>query len=230
MVIKLAELECYRAAGRNLTTAVVVAAVIETRMLPLLFHRRAATAPFGRSLAQACNQPPWRQAATRLTIRMASSSAQAQRRLAEEFVQGYSDFTVESLLKPRAENCEHHMLPTNLNRPVRTNQDYEKFFGVLKENMSDFEVCCCYVPHICSQVLTPKQMTAHRFVNDPDEKTIAVYATGTAKTPWGPYDNSYVFFLKCEGEKIVRIDEFVDSKFSTEFFEKMQAYSKGQNK
>lgn len=73
-------------------------------------------------------------------------------------------------------------------------------------------------------------MTSHRIVNDPDEKTIAVYATGSAGTPWAPYENSYVFFLTCDVERevIVRVDEFVDSKFSEESFERMREFLGGK--
>lgn len=73
-------------------------------------------------------------------------------------------------------------------------------------------------------------MTPHRFVNDPAERTIAVYATGSATTPWGLYENSYVFFLTCdcEREEVVRVEEFLDSKFSGEFFAKMKAWEEGR--
>lgn len=73
-------------------------------------------------------------------------------------------------------------------------------------------------------------MTAHRFVNDPGERTIAVYATGSATTPWGPYENSYVFFLTCdwEREEVARVEEFLDSKFSGDFFERMRAWQEGR--
>lgn len=41
-----------------------------------------------------------------------------------------------------------------------------------------------------------------------------------------PYRNEYAFFLAFneDGEKVERIEEFVDSKFSTDFFQKMQEY------
>lgn len=43
-----------------------------------------------------------------------------------------------------------------------------------------------------------------------------------------PYRNEYAFFLAFseDGEKVERVEEFLDSKFSTEFFEKMQEYLK----
>lgn len=66
-------------------------------------------------------------------------AAAMQRRQAGEYIQDYDDFTIESLLKLRAKNCEYHMLPAKLKRPVQTNQDDEYFFAGLKDNLSGFE-------------------------------------------------------------------------------------------
>ena len=41
-----------------------------------------------------------------------------------------------------------------------------------------------------------------------------------------PYRNEYAFFLAFseDREKVERIEEFLDSRFTTEFFQKMQEY------
>lgn len=68
------------------------------------------------------------------------SAAQTQRRLADRFIQGYNDLTVSSLLAPRAERCEHHVLPANLRRPVRGNEEYAAFFAPLIPHLKGFKV------------------------------------------------------------------------------------------
>ena len=69
-------------------------------------------------------------------------------------------------------------------------------------------------------------MTVHKMINDPEAHMITVHASGNANTPVGEYNNEYVFFLTVEGEKIVKIEEFVDSQFSASFMPKLLAYAK----
>lgn len=49
---------------------------------------------------------------------------------------------------------------------------------------------------------------------------------GSGETAFMPYRNEYAFFLAFseDGEKVERIEEFLDSKFATEWFEKMHEY------
>jgi ketosteroid isomerase-like protein len=74
------------------------------------------------------------------------------------------------------------------------------------------------------------QMEIVKIVNDTEEHVAVVHAKGFAETEFAPYRNEYAFFLFFdeEGRKVRRIEEFVDSKFSGGFFEKMQAYLKTQ--
>lgn len=69
-----------------------------------------------------------------------SSAARIQRRLADRFIQGYNDLSIPSLLAPRAKECEHHVLPANLRRPVRGNAEYAAFFAPLVPHLKDFKV------------------------------------------------------------------------------------------
>ena len=68
------------------------------------------------------------------------SVAENQKRTAQTFVDGYNEWTVEGLLRPRTDNCVHSMLPASLGRPDRTNADYEPFFKRLRGFMKGFHV------------------------------------------------------------------------------------------
>ncbi|KAK4613360.1 hypothetical protein CLAFUW4_09160 [Fulvia fulva] len=80
-------------------------------------------------------------------------------------------------------------------------------FGNLKETLKDF-----------------------RIVNDADQHMAVVHASGSGETPFAHYSNEYAFFLHFNetGEKVDRIEEFVDSKLSADFFGKMADYLKTQ--
>lgn len=68
------------------------------------------------------------------------SYAEAQEKTAEAFIDGYNEFTVEGVLRVRADDCVHVMLPASLARPERTNAVYGKFFKGITTVMKDFKV------------------------------------------------------------------------------------------
>lgn len=79
--------------------------------------------------------------------------------------------------------------------------------------------------------MTGSKMTIHKIVNDPDQHMAVVHASGSAETAFDtPYRNEYAFFLMFDeaGEKVVRIEEFVDSRFATGFMEKLQHFLSSQ--
>ncbi|KAF2174248.1 hypothetical protein M409DRAFT_49108 [Zasmidium cellare ATCC 36951] len=139
---------------------------------------------------------------------MASSVAAKQLATAQKFVDGYNEWTAQGVVRARSDDCVHAVLPVSLNRPPRTNADYKLFFGNVEPHMSDFH------------------MKVVKIVNDPEQKMAVVHATGNGETPFMPYRNEYAFFLAFseDREKVERIEEFLDSKFTTEFFQKMQEY------
>ena len=57
-----------------------------------------------------------------------------------------------------------------------------------------------------------------------------VHAKGDGETPVGPYANEYALFMYFteDGTKIKRIEEFLDSAFSTSLFAKLGEYRKSQ--
>jgi ketosteroid isomerase-like protein len=69
-----------------------------------------------------------------------------------------------------------------------------------------------------------------KIVNDTEQHVAVVHAKGFAETAFAPYRNEYAFFLYFteDGKQVKRIEEFVDTAFSTGFFAKMQAYLKEQ--
>ena len=63
-------------------------------------------------------------------------------------------------------------------------------------------------------------------MNDPEHRQLVCYASGVGESPVAPYVNEYVFFLNFDetGEKITRIEEFVDSGFARDFLAKALEY------
>jgi ketosteroid isomerase-like protein len=64
-------------------------------------------------------------------------------------------------------------------------------------------------------------------VYDVEGRKCAFYATSWAKSPVGPYANEYTWFLwfSESGEKITKIEEFVDSAYIKDFLAKMDAHA-----
>jgi ketosteroid isomerase-like protein len=60
-------------------------------------------------------------------------------------------------------------------------------------------------------------------VHDAENHTCMFLAKSTATTAIGPYANEYAVMLQFteDGEKVVRFEEFVDSAYSMNFFQKL---------
>lgn len=67
-------------------------------------------------------------------------------------------------------------------------------------------------------------------MNDPEHHMAAVHASGVGDSPVAPYKNEYAFFLTFNetGDKITRIEEFVDAQFSQSFLAKVREYQQKQ--
>lgn len=67
-------------------------------------------------------------------------------------------------------------------------------------------------------------------MNDPENHSAAVHASGIGESPVAEYKNEYAFFLEFNetGEKITRIEEFVDAAFSKSFLAKVKEYQAKQ--
>jgi ketosteroid isomerase-like protein len=63
-------------------------------------------------------------------------------------------------------------------------------------------------------------------VYDVGARKVAFHATSEANSPIGLYTNEYAWFLHFNesGENITKIEEFVDSLYTTEFFAKIREH------
>jgi ketosteroid isomerase-like protein len=70
------------------------------------------------------------------------------------------------------------------------------------------------------------QFVADNIVYDTGARKVAFHATSEAKSPIGLYSNEYAWFLQFNesGEKITKIEEFVDSAYITEFLAKLNPH------
>lgn len=59
---------------------------------------------------------------------------------AQAVCDGYTKWEIEAVMKPRAENCTHHLGPRSLGRPPRDNQQYRKYFSSVQSLFHDFQV------------------------------------------------------------------------------------------
>ena len=61
-------------------------------------------------------------------------------------------------------------------------------------------------------------------VVDEEAKKVVMHASSTATTDLGDYNNEYILVLHMteDGTKVHRFEEFVDSKYSTEFLSRLR--------
>jgi hypothetical protein len=65
----------------------------------------------------------------------------------------------------------------------------------------------------------------HRMVHDFENHASTIHASSTADTKDGPYANEYMLSLIFteDGSKVTNIEEFVDSRYSLEFFAELNS-------
>ena len=70
----------------------------------------------------------------------------------------------------------------------------------------------------------------HEVVHDVPQRKAVVYALSTGKTSFGDWASDYAVFFTFDesGEKIVKLEEMVDSAFMKDFFPKFQGYMREQ--
>lgn len=76
-------------------------------------------------------------------------------------------------------------------------------------------------------------MTTEKVICDPftTPPRISIHAKTLGQTPLGEYRQEYAFFLELDEEtlKISKVQEFVDSKFNSEFQEALGKWLAGRN-
>lgn len=68
------------------------------------------------------------------------SIADNQIRAMHALFEGYDEYTVEGVMRARAPECTHGILPKSLGRETKTNQEYSEFFKGLAPIMKKFKV------------------------------------------------------------------------------------------
>ncbi|KAJ3496566.1 hypothetical protein NLG97_g2574 [Lecanicillium saksenae] len=132
-----------------------------------------------------------------------------QEATARALFDGYNQYEAEAVLAPRAPECIHSWWPTSMKRPSKTNDEFRQFFKPMEKTMKNYR---CKI---------------HKIINDPETHTLALYATGTGESAAAPYQGEYCFFLTFteDGEKITRIEQFVDSAFAYNYLAKVKEYN-----
>ncbi|EME48328.1 hypothetical protein DOTSEDRAFT_67418 [Dothistroma septosporum NZE10] len=108
--------------------------------------------------------------------------------------------SAEPNLATRAPECQHIMMPASVGASPKSNDDWAEYFK-----------------HV-APLITDSKMTIHDYLAVPEDRRAVCRSSMAATTPAGPLNNEYVWFLTFDvtGDKIIRIEEFLDSKATTE--------------
>ncbi|KAH7087114.1 hypothetical protein FB567DRAFT_602682 [Paraphoma chrysanthemicola] len=133
------------------------------------------------------------------------STLAAQKATTQAVLDAYNAWDLDAILAFRAPDCQQQVLPASMGRPSMSNSEYRERLKILLPWFRKFTV------------------TVHTTVHDAEQHTCMMHATSTAETDIGPYANEYALVLHFteDGKKVVRFLEYVDSKYSSEFFAKL---------
>ena len=69
-------------------------------------------------------------------------------------------------------------------------------------------------------------VVANDTIVDEEARRVVMHASSTATTDLGEYNNEYILVLHMteDGAKVERFEEFVDSKYSTEFLPRLREH------
>ena len=75
-------------------------------------------------------------------------------------------------------------------------------------------------------------LTVKHTIVDEEFRNVVMHAHSTATTDLGAYNNEYmlVLYMTMDGTKVVRFEEFVDSKHSAEYLPRLREHLKGKQK
>ena len=133
---------------------------------------------------------------------------------ANAVIESYNTWKPEALVTYRAPDCIHQVLPASLGRQPLNNEQYLAYFTPIMPAFKNFHV------------------TVKHTVVDEEARKVAMHASSTATTDLGDYGNEYmlVLHMTVDGKKVVRFEEFVDSKYSTEFMPRLREHLVGKQK
>ena len=125
---------------------------------------------------------------------------------AHEAIQGYNTWTLASILSFRAPNCVHYILPSSLNRPPFNNEQLAAYLDPIMAAFQHFHVI------------------VHDSIVDEPARKVVLYASSTASTTLGPYNNEYMLVLHMteDGRKVEKFYEFVDSAYTADYMSRLR--------
>lgn len=136
----------------------------------------------------------------------ANVSRQTLLSTAQEAIQGYNTWTLESILSFRAPTCLHYVLPSSLHRPPLNNEQYAALFHPIMPAFEGFH------------------LTVHDSIVDEAARKVLKHASSSASTALGPYNNEYMLILHMteDGRKVEKFYEFVDSAYSADYMRRLK--------
>ena len=126
------------------------------------------------------------------------------RQTASAVISGYNTWSMDAIMAPRSPTCITQILPLSLGMPPMDNKEYVTYFSKILPAFRDFK-------------LTVKDM-----VVDERERKVCIWASSTAETVIGRYENEYMILIKCDEEgKVEWFGEFVDASVAG-FFRRLR--------
>ena len=129
-------------------------------------------------------------------------------------IDGYNTWTPEAIMAYRAPDCITQILPASLGRPPMNNEQYLAYFAPIMPAFKNFHV------------------TVKHTIVDEEARNVVMHAHSTATTELGDYSNEYmlVLYMTVDGTKLVRFEEFVDSKYSADYLPRLREHLAGKQK
>lgn len=141
-------------------------------------------------------------------------SHSAQRQTALALVESFNRMDVPAIVDARAPGCLRHLYPTAMAQPPQDTASYSKSLTSLHAIFKNFS------------------LTIDELIEDTASNRICMWLSARADTAAGEYINEYVWLLDFDesGKKITRTKEFSDSVMARDFFPKLRAAMKEEQR
>lgn len=129
-------------------------------------------------------------------------------------IDSYNAWKPKAIMAYRAPDCIHQILPASLGRQPMDNEQYLAYFTPIMPAIKNFH------------------LTVKHTIVDEEFRNVVMHAHSTATTDLGAYNNEYmlVLYMTMDGTKVVRFEEFVDSKHSAEYLPRLREHLGGKQK
>ncbi|KAF9769439.1 hypothetical protein IL306_013156 [Fusarium sp. DS 682] len=159
-----------------------------------------------------------------------STPAHIQTLTLERFLDAWKSWNAADMLATFSDDFTQTTLPFRLGVPLRSREEVDMIFPVLVGLVSNYKVRTARPERygLKLTLLRLIQLTVHRTLVDTANSKAAVYASSSGDTPFGPWTMEYAAFLTFNeaGDRIVHLDEMLDSAFMKEFAPKFKEYLK----